>query len=85
MQSHELLRQVFEKCSPKQISSELGLSVSLIYKWAEPPQPDAPPTGKANADRRDPAVRGAVPRRAPESRARSPSSWCTTSPWCTTM
>lgn len=41
MQSHELLRQVFDKCSPKQISGELGLSLSLIYKWAEPPQPEA--------------------------------------------
>jgi hypothetical protein len=36
MKSHELLREVFEKCNPKQISSDLGLSVSLIYKWAEP-------------------------------------------------
>jgi hypothetical protein len=45
MQSHELLRQVFDKCSPKQISSELGLSLSLIYKWAEPPQADATPSG----------------------------------------
>lgn len=41
MQSHELLRQVFDQCSPKQISADLGLSLSLIYKWAEPPQPDA--------------------------------------------
>lgn len=38
MKSHELLREVFEKCNPKQISAELGLSVSLIYKWAEPPE-----------------------------------------------
>ncbi|HSH92775.1 MAG TPA: phage regulatory CII family protein, partial [Roseimicrobium sp.] len=36
MQSHELLQEVFDKTSPKQISSELGLSLSLIYKWAEP-------------------------------------------------
>jgi hypothetical protein len=36
MKSHELLREVFEKCNPKQIAGELGLSVSLIYKWAEP-------------------------------------------------
>jgi hypothetical protein len=45
MQSHELLRQVFDKCSPKQISSELGLSLSLIYKWAEPPQVESAPGG----------------------------------------
>ena len=37
MQSHELLREVFHKTSPKQISAELNLSLSLIYKWAEPP------------------------------------------------
>lgn len=36
MQSHELLREVFQKCSPKQVASELGLSLSMIYKWAEP-------------------------------------------------
>lgn len=43
MQSHELLRQVFETCSPKQISAELGLSLSLIYKWAEPPSEETNP------------------------------------------
>jgi hypothetical protein len=36
MKSHELLREVFDKCNPKQISADLGLSLSLIYKWAEP-------------------------------------------------
>lgn len=36
MQSHELLREVFQKCSPKQVASQLGLSLSMIYKWAEP-------------------------------------------------
>jgi len=37
MQSHEVLREVFQHCSPKQVASELGLSLSMIYKWAEPP------------------------------------------------
>jgi hypothetical protein len=37
MQSHELLREVFQKSSAKQIAAELGLSLSMIYKWAEPP------------------------------------------------
>jgi transposase len=41
MQSHELLREVFQKCSPKQVASQLGLSLSMIYKWAEPPDPTA--------------------------------------------
>lgn len=38
MESHELLREVYRASSPKQIASELGLSLSLIYKWAEPRQ-----------------------------------------------
>jgi hypothetical protein len=36
MESHEVLRAVLEKCNAKQIAGELGLSQSLIYKWAEP-------------------------------------------------
>jgi len=36
MQSHELLKELLQKISAKQVSSELGLSLSLIYKWAEP-------------------------------------------------
>lgn len=36
MQSHELLKDVLQKISAKQISAEMGLSLSLIYKWAEP-------------------------------------------------
>jgi len=41
MQSHEILREVFQQCSPKQVAAELGLSLSMIYKWAEPPDPAA--------------------------------------------
>ncbi len=41
MQSHEILREVFQNCSPKQVAAELGLSLSMIYKWAEPPDPTA--------------------------------------------
>ena len=37
MQSHELLRDVFQQTNPKQAAAELGLSLSMIYKWAEPP------------------------------------------------
>jgi len=36
MHSHELLREVFKETSPKQVAADLGLSLSLIYKWAEP-------------------------------------------------
>jgi hypothetical protein len=37
MESHELLREVFQKVSPKTAAAEMGLSLSMIYKWAEPP------------------------------------------------
>ncbi len=37
MESHELLRDVFQKVSPKQAAAELGLSLSMVYKWTEPP------------------------------------------------
>jgi hypothetical protein len=45
MESHELLREVFQKVSPKQAAAEMGLSLSMIYKWAEPP---ASTSGAAN-------------------------------------
>src|SRR5205085_8060842 len=47
MQSHELLREVFQKGSAKEAAAELGLSLSMIYKWAEPPDP-ASGSGAAN-------------------------------------
>ena len=38
MESHEVLKQAFEssQTSPKQIASEMGVSLSLVYKWAQP-------------------------------------------------
>ena len=47
MQSHELLREIFQKSSAKQVAADLGLSLSLIYKWAEPPEEKAG-SGSAN-------------------------------------
>ena len=41
MDSHEVLREVLKKTSAKQIASDLQLSLSLIYKWAEAPADDA--------------------------------------------
>ena len=35
MESHELLREVFDKKSPKEISGDLELSTSMVYKWAQ--------------------------------------------------
>ena len=37
MHSHEILREVSRQTSAKQIASEMGLSLSMVYKWAEPP------------------------------------------------
>lgn len=41
MQSHELLKEVLKKTSAKQIAADMNLSLSLIYKWAEPPDEGA--------------------------------------------
>ena len=41
MQSHEVMREVLKKTSAKQIAAEMGLSLSWIYKWAEPPEDDS--------------------------------------------
>jgi len=41
MQSHEVLREVLKQTSAKQIAADMGLSLSLIYKWAEPPADDS--------------------------------------------
>jgi len=40
MESHEVLKEAFENptASPKEIASELGVSLSLVYKWAQPPE-----------------------------------------------
>ena len=39
MKSHEVFRELFSTASPKEIAAELGLSLSMIYKWAEPAGP----------------------------------------------
>ncbi len=36
MESHEVLREVLDQCNAKQVAADMGLSLSLIYKWAEP-------------------------------------------------
>jgi hypothetical protein len=57
MESHEILREVFQKCSPKQVAAQLGLSLSMIYKWAEPPD-HAAGSGSSNPlDRLDALLR----------------------------
>ncbi|NNE94263.1 MAG: hypothetical protein HKN23_21660 [Verrucomicrobiales bacterium] len=38
MESHEVLKNAFESptTSPKEIAAEMGVSLSLVYKWAQP-------------------------------------------------
>lgn len=36
MESHEILREAFQQTSPKEIAAEMGLSLSLVYKWSQP-------------------------------------------------
>jgi hypothetical protein len=63
MQSHEVFREVFQSRSPKAVSAELGLSLSMIYKWAEPSDPAAG-SGSANPlDRIDELLRCTKDRR----------------------
>lgn len=35
MESHEVLKEAFDKTSPKALASDLGVSLSLVYKWAQ--------------------------------------------------
>jgi hypothetical protein len=37
MESHEVLKEALKKTSPKAVASDLGVSLSLVYKWAEKP------------------------------------------------
>jgi hypothetical protein len=37
MESHEVLKQALRKTTPKAVAAELGVSLSLVYKWAEKP------------------------------------------------
>lgn len=53
MQSYELLKEVLKTTSAKQIASDLNLSLSLIYKWAEKPDGDSAGTGANPIERVD--------------------------------
>ena len=35
MKSHEVLKIAFKETAPKVVASELGVSLSLVYKWAQ--------------------------------------------------
>jgi hypothetical protein len=51
MHSHEVMREVLKKTSAKQIAADMGLSLSLIYKWAEPPENDSGSGASSPLDR----------------------------------
>jgi hypothetical protein len=36
MKSHELMRELLQHANAKQLAAAMGLSASMIYKWAEP-------------------------------------------------
>ena len=36
MESHDVIRRALKKRGPKEIAAEMGLSLSLVYKWAQP-------------------------------------------------
>lgn len=62
MQSHELLREVLQKSSAKQVAADLNLSLSMIYKWAE--ADDGEGSGSVNPlDRVEQLVRSTGDRR----------------------
>lgn len=42
MDSHEVLKRALRKTSPKAVAADLGVSLSLVYKWAEKPPDDSP-------------------------------------------
>jgi len=35
MESYEIFKEAFKNSSPKEIAAELGVSLSLVYKWAQ--------------------------------------------------
>lgn len=41
MQPHELVKDILKRISAKQIASDLGVSLSLVYKWSEAPDGDS--------------------------------------------
>ena len=36
MESHEVIKKACEKTSPKEVAADIGVSLSLVYKWSQP-------------------------------------------------
>ena len=51
MHSHEVMKEVLKKTSAKQIAADMGLSLSLIYKWAEPQEDETGSGASSPLDR----------------------------------
>lgn len=63
MQSHEVLKEVLKQTSAKQIAADMGLSLSLIYKWTEAPAADAGSGASNPLDRIDQLLKSTGDRR----------------------
>jgi hypothetical protein len=63
MQSHEVLKEVLKQTSAKQIAADMGLSLSLIYKWTESPSADAGSGASNPLDRIDQLLKSTGDRR----------------------
>jgi len=48
VEAHEILRDALEKVSPKEVAEALGVSLSLVYKWAQPPECEGAGSGMKN-------------------------------------
>jgi hypothetical protein len=46
MESHDVLKRALQKTTPKAVAADLGVSLSLVYKWTEKPEDDG--TGSRN-------------------------------------
>ena len=85
MESHEVLKQAFDSpnTSPKEIAAELGVSLSLVYKWAQP-NTDSGSGSRNPLDRietlleltKDPAIVEWLAQRAGGYYVRNPKSLC---------
>ena len=40
MESHEVLQRALRKTTPKAVAADIGVSLSLVYKWTEKPSQD---------------------------------------------
>ncbi|MEM6910152.1 MAG: hypothetical protein AAF555_01085 [Verrucomicrobiota bacterium] len=48
MESHEVFRELLKHSSAKAIAADLGVSLSLVYKWSEEPSSEGAGSGSRN-------------------------------------